>query len=198
MYYNNRFEQFCSVNSTKSNSNLITCGVPKTILFLIYINDLPKKTNLKTILFADDIALFASDANVSSLEKFVNDELEKVKMWFTQNKLTLNVKKSCRIIFGRKDFSLNLMIYNEKLTQKDATKYLGVQIDYRLNWKPQIEHIMTSLTKASGVMYRLKKYVTRDTLRKVYHALVKSKLQYGLILWGSADKSSLDKLTLIQ
>ena len=176
MYYNNRFEQFCSVNSTKSNSNVITCGVPKTILFLIYINDLPKKTNLKTILFADDIALFASDANVSSLEKFVNDELEKVKLWFTQNKLTLNVKKSCRIIFGRKDFSLNLMINNEKLTQKDATKYLGVQIDYRLNWKPQIEHIMTSLTKASGVMYRLKKYVTRDILRKVYHALVKSKL----------------------
>ena len=159
---------------------------------LIYINDLPKMTNLKAILFADDTALFASDSNVSSLEKFVNDELEKVKLWLTQNELTLNVKKSCHIIFGRKDFSLNLEINNEKLTQKDVTKYLGVQIYSHFNWKPQIEHIMTSLAKASGVLYRLKKYVSRDTLRMVYHALVKSKLQYGIILWGSANKSSLN------
>ena len=59
-------------------------------------------TNLETIWFADDTALFASDSNVSSLEKFVNDELEIVKLWLTQNKLMLNVKKSCHIIFGRK------------------------------------------------------------------------------------------------
>ena len=58
--------------------------------------------------------------------------------------------------FWEKDFSLNLEITNEKLTQKDATKYLGVQIDNHSNWKPQIEHIMISLAKASGVLYRLK------------------------------------------
>ena len=28
----------------------------------------------------------------------------------------------------------------------------------------------------------------------VYHALVKSKLQYGISLWGSANKSSLNRL----
>ena len=50
---------------------------------------------------------------------------------------------------------------------------------------------MTSLTKASGV---LKKYMSMDTLRMVYHALVKNKLQYGIILWGSANKSSLNRL----
>ena len=53
---------------------------------------------------------------------------------------------------------------------------------------------MTSLTKASGVLYRLKKYMSMDTLRMVHHALVKSKLQYGIILWGSANKSSLNRL----
>ena len=194
----NRF-QFCSVNLIKSNSRLMTCGVPQgsvlgPILFLIFINDLPKMANLKTILFADYTALFGSDSNVSSLEKLVNDELEKVKLWLTQNKLTLNVKKSCHIIFGRKDFSLNLEINNEKLTQKDATKYLGVQIDNHLNWKLQIEHIMTSLAKASGVLHRLKKYVSRDILLMVFHAFVKNKWQYGIILWASANKSTLNRL----
>ena len=73
-----------------SNSRLITCGIPQgsvlgPILFLIDINDLEKMTSLKTILFTDDTALFASDSNVFSLQKFVNGELEKVKMWLIQN-----------------------------------------------------------------------------------------------------------------
>ena len=46
------------------------------------------------------------------------------------------------------------MINNEKLIQKDAAKYLVVQIDNHLNWKPQIELTMTSLAKASGVLCR--------------------------------------------
>ena len=97
-YLTNRF-QFCSVKLFMSNSRLITCGIPQdsvlgSILFLIHINDLEKMTSLKTILFADDTALFLSDSNVSSLGKFVNDELEKVKMWLIQNKLTLKVR-SC-------------------------------------------------------------------------------------------------------
>ena len=63
-YLTNRF-QFCSVDSIKSNSRLITCGVLQgsilePILFLIHVNDLPKMTNLKTILFADDTALSPS------------------------------------------------------------------------------------------------------------------------------------------
>ena len=53
---------------------------------------------------------------------------------------------------------------------------------------------MTSLTKASGILYRLKTYMSMDTLRVVHHALVKSKLQYSIILWGSAYKSSLNRL----
>ena len=143
-----------------SNPKLKAIGVLQgsvlgPLLFLIYIHDLPKITSLKTILFADDTALFASDSNSGKLEKFVNVELEKVKLWLIQNKLTLNIKKSCHIVFGKKDINLNLVIDNDQLIQKDVTKYLGLQIDQHLKWKPHVEMIMTSLAKASGVLYRL-------------------------------------------
>ena len=36
--------------------------------------------------------------------------------------------------------------------------------------------------------------MSRDTLRMVYHGLVKSKLQYGIILWGYANESTPDRL----
>ena len=62
-YLANRY-QFTSVNSQKSDKNIIDYGVPQSsilgpILFLLYINDLLKSSNLKTLLFADDTALFA-------------------------------------------------------------------------------------------------------------------------------------------
>ena len=115
-------------------------------------------------------------------------------MWLIQNKLTVNIKKSCHIVFGKKDINLNLVIDNDQLIQKDVTKYLGLQIDQHLKRKPHVELIMTSLAKASAVLYRLNKYVSRPTLRMVYNALVKSKLQYGIIQWGCANKTTLDRL----
>ena len=82
-YLANR-NQFTCINSTKSDKNLINHGVPQgsvlgPILFLLYINDLPNVSSLKTLLFADDTALFASSNNSFSVEKVVNEELKKIK-----------------------------------------------------------------------------------------------------------------------
>ena len=62
-YIANRYKFTC-INSTKSDKNLIKHVVPQgsvlgPILFLLYINDLPNVSSLKTLLFADDTALFA-------------------------------------------------------------------------------------------------------------------------------------------
>ena len=56
-YLANRY-QFTSVNSQKSDKNIIDYGVPQgsilgPILFFLYINNLPKSSNLKTLFFAD-------------------------------------------------------------------------------------------------------------------------------------------------
>ena len=107
----NRY-QFTCVNSQKSDKNIINYGVPQgsilgPILFLLYINDLPKSSNLKTLLFADDTALFASSNNYVSLEKIINVEVKKIENWLLENKLSLNLKKSYTIIFGEKRKKIN-------------------------------------------------------------------------------------------
>ena len=73
------------INSTKSDKNLINHGVPQgsvlgLILFLLYINGLPKAFNLKTLLFADDTALLASDDDFTSLKKLANIKLQKMNI----------------------------------------------------------------------------------------------------------------------
>jgi len=67
-----------------SNWGTIECGVPQgsilgPLLYLLYINDLPKitnsenlKINLKTILFVDDTSVIIRKTNVTDLEQNIN------------------------------------------------------------------------------------------------------------------------------
>jgi sarcosine oxidase/L-pipecolate oxidase len=59
----------CSVDGTLSHRKLFACGIPQgpilgTLLFLIYINDLPNSLEYSsTRMFADDTTLTASIVN---------------------------------------------------------------------------------------------------------------------------------------
>ena len=72
------------IDNFMSNSVLIPCGVPQSLilrplLFLLYINDIVSSSELfKFILFADDTNLFLFNVNLELLLSNVNMELAKV------------------------------------------------------------------------------------------------------------------------
>ena len=84
--------------------NEMTSGVAQgsilgPILFLIFINDLPKSTLLKLLLFCDDTTILASGKNLNELIEFVNLELSKICEWFRSNQLSLHPGKTKFTIF---------------------------------------------------------------------------------------------------
>ena len=102
-YLNNR-TQFVEIDGVKSSLLTMSCGVPQgsilgPLLFLIFINDLPLSNNFFTLLFADDTTFQIQNSNLTSLFENANVELQKAKVWFQCNKLTLNVSKTKYILF---------------------------------------------------------------------------------------------------
>ena len=76
------------------------------LLFLLYINDMPKCSNiLEFHLFPDDTNLFFNNPNILNLETILNVELEKVSQWLFANKLSLNIEKKTALWYSilRKD-----------------------------------------------------------------------------------------------
>ena len=64
------------------------------LLFLIYVNDLwQASSKLTAVMFADDTNLFISDTCVKKLFSKMNNELEKVSVWFNIRYFILQVRK---------------------------------------------------------------------------------------------------------
>ena len=79
------------------------CSILGPLLFSLYVNDLPchvNKNQAKICLYADDTAIFAKSKEVGQVAQVLTEEMKKVAIWLTKNKLTLNVKKTKVMLFG--------------------------------------------------------------------------------------------------
>jgi len=119
---------------------------------------------LKFILFLDVTNIFASHVNLTDLFAIVNAELCHLADWFRAKKLSLNIKKTHFMIFGPRSCSLfkichyyqNILIDGNIISCVDTSKFLGVLIDERLNWKPHINQIIAKINRNAAVIGRIR------------------------------------------
>ena len=78
------------------------------------------------------------------------------------------------------------------------TRYLGVQIDSKLNRGKHIENIKTKANRALGLIKYSKKYLPSDILNKMYRGIIEPHLSYCCSVWGCCNESKLDVLQKIQ
>ena len=140
--YLRKRKQFVSIENNMSSAKEILKGVPQgsvlgALLFLIYINDLPKSIRFsKTYHSADDTSIIQSNPSLERLSKQVNKDLSNLSNWLRTNKLSLNVKKTELVIFRPRklqiDHSCKFKLDGKRLVPTHSVKYLGALIDEHL------------------------------------------------------------------
>ena len=84
------------------------------------------------------------------------------------------------------------------IEQKSQIKYLGVFIDEHLKWDAQLQHINNKITKNIGILFKLRYYVPMSTLKQLHYTLIYPYLMYGLMSWGTAYQTKLNKIKISQ
>ena len=202
-YLSDRY-QYTKVSTSISSNSRISCGVPQgsclgPILFLMCINDIPNCSKFDISLFADDTYLMLSETNLKELESRVNEEFKNLNEWFCRNKLSVNYSKTKFMIINKIphksiDEPFKIALNGAVLERTESAKYLGVFIDEKLNWSVHTNHLSLQLAKLTGIFFRLRNYVSKETLYMIYHSLVYSRIQYSIIAWGCAAKKYMAKL----
>ena len=86
--------------------------------------------------------------------------------------LSLNYQKSNYVLINKvsqKSISapFTLTINKALVERKKAVKYLGLYIDKNLSWSSHIKELSLKLARSSAIFYKLRKFVSIDTLRTV-------------------------------
>ena len=212
-YLGDRF-QTTAIGDYISKNEKCLHGVPQgsvlgPLLFLLYVNDISSSsTKFNFYLFADDTSILYSDKNLHKLERIVNSELKNISRWLEVNKLTLNISKSNFVIFHpyqkRIDYSPQLKMFDHctkrmlPLEMKNSVKYLGLMIDSSLSWKSHIDYISLKSSRIIGIFARIRHFIPKYILEKIYYGLMHPYLSYGITVWGQACKSDLNRPLVLQ
>ena len=89
------------------------------------------------------------------------------------NKISLNANKTEIILFrsayrSKINKNLNFRLSGQKLNLTHKVKYLGVTLDGHLTWATHIKQLLPKLSRATGMLAKIRHFVTMETLINIY------------------------------
>ena len=117
---------------------------------------------------------------------------------FISNRLTLNINKTCYMLFNNKLSHINISINNINLTRVKSTEFLGIIIDENLDWKLHILYLKNKLKKIIWITNIISKFVNQKALLHVYNSIFLPHIKYCIILWGNTYKTNILCINILQ
>ena len=135
-----------------------------------------------------------------TIKNRLETELILVNDWLMMNKIKVNYSKSKYMSFcfrGNKSFG-NLNFGPSTLSNTSSTKFLGIYIDENLNFNSHVDAIANKISKTTGVLHRLNKFLPVGTLKMLYNSLILPHLQFGIEIWYSCSERNHNRIFALQ
>lgn len=197
-------------NNTLSNKYTINNGVPQgsvlsVLLFLIAIDNITDCIHrpLNIYLFADDITITVSGKNIKTSQDLLQFTLNGLQDWSNKTGFKISKTKSECIVFSKRDNltnQLNLTLGSQQLKCTNVIKILGMIFDNKLTWRPHIENLKSECFRRMNIIKAISSAswgADSNVILSTYKAIIRSKLDYGAVIYQTAKATLLNSLNSI-
>lgn len=171
------------------------------LLFLVFINDIRSYIEYSDfLLFADDIKVYAEIRSQGDTRKLQMD-IDNVFKWCQDNRLYFNINKCNVITLCRNNTSVmnDYVLDGQIVTRVDEIRDLGVTVDSRFRFVTHVEKIISAARQTIGFIKRISSdRFEKSVLRLLYVAYVRSKLEFGSVIWDPYQQVYRDDLESVQ
>ena len=94
--------------------------------------------------------------------------------------------------------NFSVVINERTIAQVNETVFLGVVLDENLTWKSHISSLAIKISKSIGIIFRSSFFLSTSSLRMLYNSMILPYLNYCNLVWGSAYKSNLQRIVILQ
>jgi ribonuclease HI len=176
-------------------------GVPQgcvlsVTLFAIKINQMsrhvPNDPRFHTSLYVDDFQLAYRHSDLNIIQKKLQECLDLVSQWTMENGFTFSVQKTKAMHFTTipgMHLSPAIKLYEQPVDYEQTFKFLGLTWDPKLTWKTHIMDLKTKCQKPLNFLRSISCHewgADQKTLLHLYNILVRSRLDYGSVVYNSA------------
>ena len=190
-YLSARFQRV-KCNGKVSDWLPLRCGVPQGSLlgplFLnIFVNDVNYSAGSSSLrLYADDTTQYIAHESPCTLESTLNQDIERLTLWFTANYLQVNATKTQAMTLGKSQYPYNLFIGDKSIEIEPTLKILGVILDRDLSFKPHVAIKLKKTYAKIAALRRIKRLVPSDVIISLYKAYVLPHIEYCCPITGQS------------
>ena len=200
--------QFVRIGLSTSNSCLALSGVPQgsvlgPVLFVIYVNDIPRPHGVSVKLFADDTKLYTVLQNDTISSADLQKCLDAIYEWSTIWQLKLAPTK-CTVMRIRSarghvfKCSPSYHIGTNSLPVVTSCTDLGITYDDSLSFSPHCSKIVVKASHRAKLI--LKCFRSRDSklLMRAFCTFVRPLLESSSVIWSPYTIADLNRIESVQ
>ena len=190
------------IGEEQSSWSEVKSGIPQgsvlgPVLFVIFINDIPRALQNATKIFADDTKAYKAVRNIEDQASLQND-VDSAFNWSQKWQMKFNIDKCHSLPMGHSNLHYPYQIDGTIIDSVEEEKDLGVIIDSKLSFHRHIMEIVKKANNTLGCIRRTIKFKDRNIMLPLYNAHVRSRLEYASVIWNPYRQDDIQAIERVQ